>query len=594
MCGIFFCYSKKGGLDLQICKSSLNLLEQRGPDYSFYNLLFNGKIFFGQTTLSITSPESINYKNIQNAHNSSNKKFNILFNGEIYNYLELKKEYLQTKNISFSSNTDTEILINLFNYYDHKFITKKLYGMYAYVVYDEKKKKIYISRDHIGEKILYYYSDDNDTIISSEINAILNYKKNIKISRKNLKNYFYTRHLNLFEETIFKDIYTFDPGSFNVLNLENGSLNKTIDFSSANFVSENKYRKYEKLKLHKHINKLNRTIIKNIDLLTPKINFKIVCSGGIDSTLISSYFFNNKSYSPEFIALNFNNKDSSIKNLIGIENKFDLRIKVKNIDIDEFTNYFNLVYKYNASPLATHSFISQYIITKYCKLKCNKVLLTGDGSDEIFGGYKSFNLKNLKKFNFDENGTIYSGITNSKSYFQNHNLEEYRAKFKKKWRELFNKYHFIENKFDRKINTMLLMDTLIELEATAIRSSDMMGMANNVECRSPFLTKEIMQMAFNLPLKYKINFKAKKNLQNKYLLKKLFSKIVGKEFITKKEGFSGFPNEAGKMLLNNKYKLTKEYLGIKESDALKISKNKSLEWKLINSEMFLKNFRSYM
>lgn len=103
-----------------------------------------------------------------------------------------------------------------------------------------------------------------------------------------------------------------------------------------------------------------------------------------------------------------------------------------------------------------------------------------------------------------------------------------------------------------------------------------------------------MQMAFNLPLKYKINFKAKKNLQNKYLLKKLFSKIVGKEFITKKEGFSGFPNEAGKMLLNNKYKLTKEYLGIKESDALKISKNKSLEWKLINSEMFLKNFRSYM
>ena len=166
MCGIFLVIPKNNKpININKCKKSLLKLKQRGPDYSFYKIINN--IFFGQTILSLTGN---NKPKIQN-HYSKSKNSLILFNGEIYNYKLLAKKYNFEMNEKI---TDTEILINLFEKKKSNFLNE-LDGMYAFVAYDQIKKKIFIARDPQGEKSLFLFQNDNYIILSSEVNPIIEF-----------------------------------------------------------------------------------------------------------------------------------------------------------------------------------------------------------------------------------------------------------------------------------------------------------------------------------------------------------------------------------------------------------------------------------
>ena len=172
MCGIFIVIDKnKRPLDLNRCIKSLLLMKYRGPDWTFSKLI-KDNIFFGQNVLSMTGKNIKNDKIFQ----SKDKNYNILFNGEIYNY----KELCQLVNINHNrSVTDTEVLVNLAEKKTIKQINQHIDGMYVYALHNEKNNELTISRDQQGEKCLYLYEDNETIIISSEINSIEKYVKNL-------------------------------------------------------------------------------------------------------------------------------------------------------------------------------------------------------------------------------------------------------------------------------------------------------------------------------------------------------------------------------------------------------------------------------
>jgi len=208
MCGVFIVVSKKNQLDIEKCRLCLDSLDHRGPDYKFDLVFNNKKIFMGQTILSITGKPQVN---LNSYHCSNSGRYNIVFNGEIYNYKKLQSEYLRSKH--FFTQSDTEVLVNLFDYLNPKKIAKLLRGMYAFGCYDKQKNFLYIFRDLIGEKILYKFEDDQSIIFSSEIKPILSYIQKFKVDMQKLYEYFFSRHLLTNTRSTFQKITPVVVGS---------------------------------------------------------------------------------------------------------------------------------------------------------------------------------------------------------------------------------------------------------------------------------------------------------------------------------------------------------------------------------------------
>ena len=588
MCGIFFSFNKKKSIDVSRCINALEILNERGPDNSFYK--FHKNIFLGQTTLAITSH---NYIGKNNIHESLDKNFQLLFNGEIYNYKELRDELISKFNCNLKSSTDTEVLVNLFSFYKPKEIIKKLNGMYAFVLFDKKNNKIFFSRDHIGEKILYLYNQDDELIISSEIKAIKTLKENLNLNIVKLKEYFHTRHLLTNVDTCFKNIHTIKPGILYEYDITNDKKIEIYDHSINNIIDRENYYNFKKMNDHDIFEETLKVFRNSAKEIKPDINYTSVCSGGIDSSLVSAILYENEKKPEKFIALNFDYKDNSFYNIINIEKELNFKVNRLNIDIDKYAEIINKVYNYNYSPLATHSFISQYFVSNYCKKNNIKVLLTGDGGDELFGGYEFY--KNLINFKNIPNlsPSTYSNLQYDNIFFDNEIYNKQSENLSKIWNKSLKAYDFIDNIDERIIQSTLLLDSNLQLESVGIRSSDMMSMINSVESRSLFLMKKVIKLALNLPIKYKINQNEDEIFKTKVILKKILKYLCNEneKVIVNKQGFSGFPNEAGKLILGDaKYSKTKDLLKISNQHNDIISKNRSIEWKFINIELFLNNY----
>lgn len=224
MCGIFLVFSKKGNaLPRDRCLSASKELYNRGPDYFKYNFFRKNTLFMSNTILSITGAPDKDSK----ISSSLKKNFFISFNGEIYNFKELCKDFIP-KFFSERSLTDTKVLVNLHEKINYESIPDLLNGMFAYTVYDKKNDKLIIANDIQGEKSLYYSDEEDFFIISSTINAILKFKKNFELNVDPLKNYLLTRHFMSNKDTCYKGIRVFENGSVNSYNLNK----KRIFFSS--------------------------------------------------------------------------------------------------------------------------------------------------------------------------------------------------------------------------------------------------------------------------------------------------------------------------------------------------------------------------
>lgn len=578
MCGIFVVINKKlNSLSPQKCKSSLKQMYKRGPDWSFSKMIAPN-IFMGQVVLSMTGKIE---KDIRQHYSKSKKKF-IVFNGEIYNYKQLSKDYLNFKVDNEVS--DTNILVNLYDKINTLNVNSLLDGMYAYVIYDKFKNQLIINRDPQGEKTIYIYEDNDTIILSSDVNSIIHYTKEAKINKSVLKNYFYTRHLVQFDKTIFNNISILEPGHLKILDLKNFKFKLLSTLSLGELISKADYNRNLKRKEKDLIEELDFLLNKNVKQMIPKKRkFASIVSGGIDSSLISHYICQN-SKPDELICLNHVGKDE-LSHSIDIFQK-ELKFKINHYDIYLIDYYKNLLdaLKVCNSPVHSHSFVGQFIISKKISKSGCKGLFGGEGADELFGGYETYRQKIT---DVKENKSNYSKIINSNLFLKDNEFYKFNNNIKRHWNYALNKYSFIKNEDHKNRLAMMLLDSTIQLSSNGLRGADLMSMFFSVESRSVFLRKDIVRFALNLPLKFKLDLENDNLLSTKILLKKVFLKYFPKKLIFKKQGFAGFPNETSKYLKKeNNYLINKIY---KIKNFQKKIKNfdRANEWKLINTEMYL-------
>ena len=581
MCGIFGVVSKNDKrLDLSACKRALNKLNWRGPDLTT-STFWKDNVFIGQSILSITG----NIKDGKHLHSHSGR-FTLAFNGEIYNYEELHKKYLNNKFSSKLQITDSEILVNLFENNSLKDILCLLDGMYGILLLDKREETITISRDIQGEKSIYIFEDNELVVFSSEISPILDFIPSIKIDKQSLRDYFHTRHMMQFERTNYIGILQIPPGNTRTLNLKSFKWLNSYQLKMSDLINPNKMQSFSERSEESLLDELESIFIKCVKEMIPHRSFASVLSGGIDSSLISALLL--KYGNPEMlIAINHIGKDMISNDLIGFEKHLGQKVNVIDVDLASYAAEIERCQKACGGPIFSHSFIGQSIQSSHVRAAGCRVLFGGEGADELFGGYSSY-LNNRDKIGKFSNSP-YTSFNNTQLNFFNSDTKYIKNILVDAWSSAINSYQHLPDTNEKVAQAMMYCDLAFQVPSVGLRGADLMSMMWSVETRSIFLRKSIIEFALNLPVRLKSNVdQPNPLLQSKYLLKKLFLRYYPEELLINKQGFSGFPNESATYLGEIEDFLVFDFLGISKDILKKQDLSRDTEWKLINLEYFLR------
>jgi len=497
--------------NLKLC---LSQMYNRGPNSKgiYLNELGKFKFVFLHTRLSIIGLGKHSNQPMED------EKGVISFNGEIYNYIELKK-ICEKKGIKFKTNSDTEVLLKLLNLYKEKAI-KFLDGMWAFSYYDKVNKKIILSRDKFGEKPLYFIKKKNFFIYASSVkylNTLL--KKKITFNKKKIFRHltYGFKEFGYNQDTIFNNIKILKPGSCLIIDKnfpDTRKINWNFTFQETKKISYNDAVKQIKTKI---INIFKKRFRSDVPL-------SLLLSGGIDSNAIlslanklgikiNSYSFqsNSKNYNENKLILENVKKSNSVHKFIKIPSKNNL-------------NRLRKIIRYQFLPLPTSTAFAHSLICNKIKANNFKVLLSGAGGDEIFGGYyyhylcflhsmkKKRNFKNiynlwkmkisyfikspyLKKFEkFDKL------ITKNKHRSTIHTIYE-DSEIKKYLKKSENKFQIKKYSKDFFKNT-LLQDMFHNHLPQQLEIADSISMFDSIEARSPFLSEELLKSVISLPKEY--------------------------------------------------------------------------------------------
>lgn len=559
MCGINGLITNKSNININEALNKMNdKIIHRGPDsQGVFSYNKNGiNIGIGMRRLSIIDIESGDQPIF-----SDNENLILVFNGEIYNYLELKKQLIEEFDINFKTSSDTEVIIHLYDKYGVKSFSM-LDGMFAFSLVDKKKKKIFIARDFFGEKPLYYIKEDNTIIWASELKSIRKViGKDLVISKRALSLYFQLTYIPA-PYSIFEDVFKLEPNKFIEIDLDslNLKINPIEDYNKEKNYSGISFNDAKKVNHDLVMKSIESRSISDVPLGT-------FLSGGVDSSIVSlglSKLSNVKidTFSMGFEKKTFDetNKSKLVAKLIG-SNHHEFIVTNKSMALDSN----DVILNYD-EPFADSSALPTYMVSKLASNNV-KVALTGDGGDEVYGGYNKYyigmlNSKYTKyisnkshskvlKFsnNFIKSSNDYRGVKhkikkllNSISYQNDYYLNIISLGFKKNDLPSLLKQEYIINdvlnqliKFPVKsLSDFREVDRKISLEGDMLVKVDRASMLNSLECRAPFLNKEIWNFTNNLPDKFLLN-----GFDKKILLKESFKQYFPKQFLDKsKKGFS--------------------------------------------------------
>lgn len=501
----------------EILNEMLDTIIHRGPDQ--VGEFINDNIALGFRRLSIIGVNN----GLQPLFNEDNS-LALVFNGEIYNYKELREE-LTNKGHIFKTNTDSEVLIHCYEEYKEDMV-HKLRGMFAFVIYDISNKNIFAARDHFGIKPFYYYlSDDNGLIFGSEIKSFLkhpNFKK--ELNENALKPYL-TFQYSVLEETFFKGVFKLQPGHF--LTFKNGNLS-TTQYWDINFNQQD-------MSLSQSIDSIENIMHESIKLhKESEVPVGSFLSGGVDSSYITANLLPEKSFSVGFKQDRFNesNLAEELSNSLNIENI------QKIITADEcFENISDIQY-YMDEPQSNPSSLPLYFLSEIAREHVT-VVLSGEGADEIFGGYEWYTddkiLKKYKKLpfifrksianiskklpQFKGRTTLIKGGSAVEDYFIGQalifeedeacNILNIKYQNSKSVKEITGPiYAKVKNQDD--ITKKQYLDLKLWLQGDILLKADKMSMAHSLELRVPFLDKEVMKVGESIPTIHKINNKTTK------------------------------------------------------------------------------------
>jgi len=526
-------------------------IHHRGPDSEGYNYFSLSNNFISNKDIGNNNYDGvIGFRRLSIIDTSSNGdqpfvsedgSSSIMLNGEIYNFLELKEKLINV-GFKFKSKSDTEVLLK---YYLHFGIDKTLNdidGIFAFYIIDLNKKKSYLVRDRLGIKPIYYYYNKSNLIFGSEVKALISNKLiEKKINQRALAEFIIFNNLHS-EYTLFENIKLIAPGSY--IEISDKKI-QTKSYFNYFYNKENKVNNFNYFKslLSKNI---KSQMVSDVPIATQ-------LSGGLDSSIITHYLSVHSNKNIESLSVVFDDpKYDESKYINFISNKLKIKNHKTKMNAKIFTETLENAVWYYDFPFTTVNSIGIYELCKLAK-KNFKVLLSGEGADELFLGYdryfrfiflsyfikflpKKIGYKIIKKNLIDQSNYKYflNNIYNKVILFDEEinisKIVDNRIKVFFK-----NKKNFLENFIKYEIRT--------HLHELLLRQ-DKMSMANSIENRVPFLANEIIEFSASLSTNKKLIYPYFKFLRSKFskiILKKLSFDLFGNKFTyRKKNGFS-FP-----------------------------------------------------
>jgi asparagine synthase (glutamine-hydrolysing) len=542
MCGItgIFAFNEIGRISMIHLSNATSCLSKRGPDNQ--GTFLSHRVGLGHNRLSIID---LSDEGNQPMTDQSGR-YTIVYNGEIYNYKELSKT-LESKGYSFNSATDTEVLLNLYIEHKEKCLDM-LNGFFAFAIYDKEQDHLFVARDRYGIKPLLYYQDEDKVAFASEMKSILQYGIEKQIDYTSLYTYLQFNYIPG-PNSIFKHVKKLMPGHYMEVKKGNVAIQQwyEIPYNPENLNPENLTYDQQKEKLKKL---LDESVEKRMIADVPVGAF---LSGGIDSSVITALATR---HTQKLNTFSIGYKDEPFfdetKYAMSVAKKYNTAHTVfKLTNQDLFEELFNIL-DYLDEPFADSSAIPVYILSKKTKIVAS-VALSGDGADELFSGYnkhaasyrmmkgglsvdlvnwllpvwkampKSRNSKFGNFFRQLERFAEGSKLDNKERYwkwasfteecyistlFSPEALEKVQMDVYKE-RKDFILRNINENS---NINNILLTDVELVLPNDMLTKVDLMSMANGLEVRVPFLDKDVVKFAFELPEESKINSEMKKRI----------------------------------------------------------------------------------
>jgi len=602
MCGIagIISLTEPGKISLHNLSRMASYLRHRGPNEA--GLYIDDWLGFAQTRLSIIDLND----GTQPIHNEDNSLW-IVFNGEIYNYIELRRELISNGH-KFRTFSDTEVVLHLYEE-EKENCLKKLNGQFAFAIWDNVKKELFLARDRVGKKPLYYFHNGKELYFASEIKAILSNRKIHPEINHNALNQVFTFWATLPGETIFKNIKELPAGSYLKLEKKKVAITQYWDFD---FAAGEELVSYSSNDIAQYVKEL---LIDSISIrLRADVPVGCYLSGGLDSSGITSMvkkYFNNE---VQTFGIRFEEKAFD-------EGEFQNEM-ISNLNVEHSEVYaanqligMNLpeVIWHCEIPLLRLSPIPLFLLSKLVNQKGLRVVLTGEGADEVFGGYNIFKETLIRSFcsKYPDSkcrssllGKLYPyifkdtrNIVNLKAFF-NFGIDKPEDPFFShiiRWQntarikrffsedsisvqEGYDPYLALKNilpenfyKWDALTKAQYLEMKIFLSNYLLSSQGDRVAMAHSLEIRMPYLDYRIIEFMSKVPSYVKIV-----GLNEKSILKKIFKDILPDSIVKRPKHPYRAPIKNS--LLKNNLEYVDEYL----------SERKISEFNLFNPSMVTK------
>ncbi len=559
MCGItgILAFNEKGKTYLSKVSDATYALLKRGPDGE--GIYLNKNVALGHRRLSIIDTSNA----AAQPFSESTERYTIVFNGEIFNYQQLRKQ-LESKGVKFKSQSDTEVLLQLYILAKEKCL-EQLDGEFAFAIYDSTTEELFLARDRFGIKPLHYYKDEERFVFASELKALIAFDIPKIIDKNSLQLYF---HLNYIPSpySIFENVKKLEAGSF-------------IKLNPKGIIEEKKYYSIPYTSDYKNIPPYDSAQKELKKLLESSVQQRMISdvplgtflSGGIDSSIITAIAAQNTKHLNSF-SIGFKDEpffdETEFAQLLA--KKYKINHTVFQLSNEDLFGNLKEMLDCIDEPFADSSALAVNILSMHTK-KHVTVALSGDGADELFSGYnkhaaelkarqggfkaslvksshgllkqlpKSRNSKTGNKIRQLEKFAEGMKLSPQERYWQWAKWSGYTAEelFSKKYNSDINanafekrKTNFLKN-ISNDYNSVLLTDMQLVLENDMLVKVDRMSMSQSLEVRIPFLDQKVVDFAFSLPSNYKIDSNNRKKI-----VRDAFKDMLPEELLNrKKQGF---------------------------------------------------------
>lgn len=525
MCGIVG-FTNFSGRAEQLINNMMNRIKHRGPDSKGYYV--DEDIALGHRRLSIIDVSSQGDQPIFNEDNS----MILIFNGEIYNYKEIREKLVAAGHI-FKTQTDSEVIIHGYEEYGVKLLNM-LRGMFAFAIWDKKKQQLFGARDFFGIKPLYYAKMGGTFMFGSEIKSFLEHPHFNKVFNKDALETYLTFQYSPTNETFFKNVYKLLPGHYFILDDQKLTVEQYWD---VNFDPD------DDVNLDEWVDRISDVFHDSVKAhKIADVEVGSFLSSGVDSSYVAAIADVDKTFTVGFGEKEKYNEISWAKDFseaIGKENTS------KVITPEEYWEVLPKIQYHMDEPLADPSAVALYFVCNLASEKL-KVVLSGEGADEIFGGYNVYS---------EPGGTVYdrlpmsvrSGIASLAEKLppmrgvnflkrKGKKLEErfignayiFTPKERKEMLRIFSdapmpqkitKPYYDKVKDMDDVTKMQYLDLHLWMAGDILLKADKMSMANSLELRVPFLDKEVMAVAERIPAKYRVTHDKANAFHTKYVTK---------------------------------------------------------------------------